>query len=140
MQYLAEFVLDTEKFKWVMWCVILGIVLSWIVTFYNKKICGAITNKLLALEAFSPETSKTLADIGVSIKSQSAKVLKSSEPLKRIVKYEGELNENTPLYISEDMKKRAEMQYGETGKELITMIIGLFVLLAVGAIITAVFV
>ena len=140
MQYLAEFVLDTEKFKWVMWCVILGIVLSWIVTFYNKKICGAITNKLLALEAFSPETAKTLNEISVSINSQSAKLLKRSEPLKRIVKYEGELNENTPLYISEDMKKRAEMQYGETGKELITMIIGLFVLLAVGAIITAVFV
>ena len=140
MMYLAEFVLDTEKFKWVMWCVILGVVLSWVVTFYNKKICGAITNKLLALEAFSPETAKTLADIGVSEKSQSAKLLKRSDALKKIVKYEGELSESTPLYIAEDMKKRAEVQYGETGKELITMIVGLFAVLAVGAIISAIFV
>jgi len=139
MQYLAEFVLDTEKFKWVMWCIILGIVLSWVVTFYNKKICGAVTNKLLATEAFSPETAKTLSEIGVSINSQSAKLLKRSDAMKKIVKYEGELSESTPLYIPEEMKKRAEVQYGETGKELITMIVGLFVLLAVGAIVTAIF-
>ena len=50
-------------FQFVLWTLIFGVIISWIIIFYNKKIIGAFVRAIISSGATSEETAKTLAEI-----------------------------------------------------------------------------
>ena len=132
----------------VVWAIIFGIILSWIIIIYKQRIVGAFIRALIAENASSPETAKTAAELGQDHNVSALSSYKRSAALRRIVyivgdeekaadkKYRPEIDENTRFYIPEDRLKRAEDQYGKSGVNVFVLIGGVAALLIIGALIT----
>ncbi len=54
----------SSSFALIMWAMVLGIVLACLLALYEKRVIGGFVRKLLRAEAFSPESARTLAELG----------------------------------------------------------------------------
>ena len=132
----------------IVWLLIAGVIIAFIIVFCNKRIIGALVRAIIDAEATSEETSKTLSELGQEGNTTAISLYKGSSSLKRIIKTvnPGEalseennkkaiIDENTRFYIPEDSLFRTQKQYG-SDDSVLTVIIGTLAMIAVGIIVT----
>ena len=140
--YLSEIatIINVADLKRAMWLLIGGMIIALVFIYFNKTVNGALVRSLMENDAYSPETAKTLAELGFEKKESVLKKLTRSESLRRIVgAVDEQVDENARFYIREDEKKRASEQYGTSGNELILTIVGAVALVIVGLLIEIIF-
>ena len=138
-------------FPVVLWALIFGIILSWIIVFYNKKVIGALVRAILSAEAKDEQSAKTLAELGQENNISAVSHLRHSESLRHIVHFVGEpemsnvgkkkkphvsFDENTRFYIPEASVYRASKKYDGSGSEIWKMLVGAVALFVLGIILT----
>ena len=98
-------------FQFVLWTLIFGVIISWIIIFYNKKIIGAFVRAIISSGATSEETAKTLAEIEQDYNVSAISHYKRSAALQRIIfiagaqeapKRKADLRRGAPLSASSD--------------------------------------
>ncbi len=109
---------DTATLSFVVIGICIGIVIASLITFYQRNIPGGFVRALLRAEALSPETAKTLAELGYG-KSPLVKFeLRHGTVMKKTVQQteagEG-IDAAARYYIPEDLKYRAEARYQNKG-------------------------
>ena len=142
--------INNFSLPFIVWMLIAGVIIAFIIIFCNKKIVGAFVRAIIDANATSEEAAKTLAEFGQDDNVSAISRYKSSEALRRIIRTVGQpeeqgdskkkksavtVDENTRFYIPEDMLLRAKKQYAG-GESVLTVIIGSVVLIAVGVIVT----
>ena len=134
---------DTGKvtFKFVLFAMILGFIISWIAIYCNKKIMGAFARAAMNAGAIDEESAKTLAELEQENNVSAINAMRRGGALSKMVTAVGAerdekgmltVDENTRFYISEEAKQRAVRQYGEKEAKLWTLILGIAAILAVG--------
>ncbi len=115
----------------VIWSLFIGIVIGILVTLYIKYVPGRFVRRLLELDAFSPESAKTLKEAGCDRSLFLLGSLRAKGSLRRVVSCcgpaEGESGKTRKLgqlknagwYISSEMRARAESLYGSKGNLLL---------------------
>ncbi len=138
-------------FRFVLWALIFGVIISWIIIIYNRKIIGAFVRAIISSGATSRETAKTLVEIEQEHNVSAISHYRRSAALQRIVFIADEgghsqesdkkkrsvtVDENTRFYIPEDMLFRAEKQYGEEEHGVLSIVLGTVAIIIAGVIIT----
>lgn len=134
--------IDPGTLKLVIWCAVAGVVLCLVIAFLNKALAGSIITALLNEESLSPDTAKSLTELNVAENSSAFWFLRHSSSVQRIVKIpEGELyktlSPESKLYIDPEMKPRAEQQYVLKKYEIVAVVVGVIVVIGIGAIANA---
>ncbi|MBQ8357604.1 MAG: hypothetical protein IJX39_07330 [Clostridia bacterium] len=106
----------------------IGILIAALYAFYQKSVPGAIVRSLLGAEALSPESAKTLAELGLERNPFIRFELKHNGMLRKVVfrapsGAEEEQNADTDapdpqadrFYIPEELKYRAELRFEKKG-------------------------
>ena len=129
----------------IVWTIIFGIIISWVVIFYHKKIIGAFVRAIITAEAFDEQSAKTLSELNQSYNVSAVSKYRSSEALRRIVysvdsgegsdgkKKRVTVDENTRFYIPEAQLERAKNMYDASGSGIFVMIGGAVALIILGA-------
>lgn len=137
-------------FAVVLWAIIFGMIISWIIIFYDKKVVGAFVRAIIAAQATDESSAKTLSELGQENNPSAISHLRRSESLRRIVHFVGALapqsgkkhsakpvfDETTRFYIPESSLYRASKQYDAGGSELWKMIVGALSLFILGILLT----
>ena len=129
--------INKTNLKAVMWCIIAGAVISFVAVFFRKTVSGSLVRLLLEKGAVGAENAKTLAQLGIDESFSGLQTLKNAT-VGKIVTTVSEEGSETTYYISDEMKKRAEEQFGLKGNEIWFLIFGSLAFIALGAIITIV--
>ena len=115
----------------VVWSMFIGIVLGIFATLYIKYVPGPFVRRLLELDAFSPESAKTLKEAGCDRNPFLLGSLRAHSSLRRVISCRqagaGESGKSEKLsqlkneswYISSEMRARAESLYGSKGNLLL---------------------
>lgn len=128
----------------IVWMLIAGVIIAFIIIFCNKKIVGAFVSAIIESGATSEDTAKTISELGQEGNTTAISLYKSSSSLKKIIltvpsdaETTGDKHsyENARFYIPKESLGRAKKQYGES-EGLLTVIIGSVALVAVGVIVT----
>lgn len=139
--------INNFSLPFIVWMLIAGVIIAFIIIFCNKKIVGAFVSSIIDSSATSEDTAKTLSELGQEGNTTAISLYKSSSSLKKIIltinpdgeptdgKSGNRSYENVRFYIPEDMLLRAKKQYAG-GESVLTVIIGSVVLIAVGVIVT----
>ena len=129
----------------VIWPLIAGVVIAVIVVFVVKRTTGRLVKALLDQKADSPETAKTLGELGFDRKPALRYSLRPNATLRKLVMTvpaDGEgkpITGETRLYIPEDKAYRAETSYNPDGTSLLLLLLlVLMLLLAAAAVMTLV--
>lgn len=138
--------IGNEKYmtlSFITWALIFGIILSFIIIYYNKRIIGAFIRALLNSGANDAERAKTVSELSASGYSSAVSRLRSSEAFRRVVTivgYDGkgrpEINDSTKFYISENNRLKAIKMYDDKGTSVLAMVLGSVALIIVGFIIS----
>ncbi len=134
---------DTGKvtFTFVLFAMIFGFIISWIVIYCNKKIMGAFARSVMNAGAVDEESAKTLAELGQEDNVSAVKAMRRGGVLSKMVTAVGAerdengrlaVDENTRFYISEEAKARVVRQYGEKETKIWTLLLGIVAILVVG--------
>ena len=88
----------------------IGLALAAFASVFNKRVLGGLVRKLLAEEALSPDSAKTLYELGYSKSLVIHWAVKKSTSLRRVVKCreETEFDEQIKLKREEHQKKREQ--------------------------------
>ena len=132
---LGAIKINVENVKAVAWCIIAGMIVALVVTFYNKTVSGALIRKLLDSGAVGEENAKSAAELGLSPDAQPIRSYKRSATVRGIVSETGD-GEDRKFFIAEEKQKRASEQYGLRGNELLIIIIGAGALILLGTLLT----
>ena len=110
---------DAATATLVIYGVCLGVILAALYTFYYQKVPGSVVRALLRAEAFSAETARTAAELGLA--PLALRELTRGKTLRRVVhRAEGE---DTRYYIPEQDKYRAEIRFDKKGNGLVGLIL-----------------
>ena len=112
----------------VIWPMIVGVFIAMLISYFNKKTIGRLVKKLLKSGAKSPETAKSLSELGFSEKSFSYALRPSSTLSSLIIKDDS----TSKLYIPEDKAYRAETTYSPDGTRVLTIILAAVLLIIAG--------
>lgn len=127
--------INVENVKTVAWCLIAGMIIALVVTFYFKTVSGALVRLLLEKGAVGEENAKTAAELGLLPDATQITKYRKSETMKRVVNTVGDGDEEK-FFIPEENEKRAAEQYGLRGNELIIIIGGAAALILFGVLLT----
>lgn len=138
---------DSLSIPAILWALLFGIIISWFIIFFNRRVTGSFIRALIAAEAFAPETAKSPADLSVTLNSDILRSYKRSSSVRRIISAvfdETEsntriLDENTKFYISESNLTRAKALYANNGGSPWTLALGSVALIVLGIIITIIY-
>ena len=133
------FGMPKEDFKTAVWCLVAGIIIAFVVIFFNKTVTGALVRALLDGGAIGEENSKTLAELGLDENTSFKNSYKRSKTIRGYVKTDKETAEimpDTKMYIPEELKSRAEAQFALRGNELFIVIIGALISITVGVLVS----
>lgn len=129
----------------VVWGIILGMIVAWIIGFYRQRIIGAFVDAIISAGAKDEESAKTLAELGQEFNSGAMKRYRTSGALRSLVRAtdipEGAkspvtVDENTRFFIPETAISAAEKQFGARGANVWIMIGGSAALIIIGTLIT----
>jgi len=132
---IGEIKINVENVKAVAWCIIAGIIVGLVVTFFNKTVTGALVRLLLKGGAIGEENSKSAADLGLLPDAPAIRAYRRSSTLQRVISAVGE-GEDEKFFIPAENQKRAEEQYSLRGNELIVIIVGALALILLGTLLT----
>ena len=105
----------------------LGIIVAALYNYYIHRVPGAVIRALLAAGAFSPESAKTPAELGLLDKPIALWELTRGNSLAKLIRFvSDEQNElgvclqtpSTRYYIPEELKYRAEVRFDKKGRNL----------------------
>lgn len=113
----------------VVWPIIIGVFIAILVSHLNKKTVGRLVKKLLDAKADSPESAKSLSELGFGSKSFLKYALRPSSTLSTIILKE---DSSEKYYIPEDKAYRAETTYSPDGSKTLTVVIALVLLIIAG--------
>ena len=131
----------------VIWCIYIGAVIGWFVALFNKIVPGRIVRKLLNLEIMSPEDAVSAADIKIKNPLMMF-LLRDGSSLRRIVRSkeetdmasdsatDGKKTAKIPVrtkhfFIPEEKVAVAEKRYSISAADIIGLVLGSVILLAV---------
>ena len=128
----------------IVWSIYIGIMIACFVAVYQKNVVGKFVRTLLSAQATSPETAKTLEELGYGKKLGIRRHLRGKTALSSIVYVEGKdlqrdksgnilpairnkVNfDRDKFYIPEELKHRAEVRFEKKGSSLWwTLLIGI---------------
>ena len=133
------FGIPKEDFKTAVWCLVAGIIIAFVVIFFNKTVTGALVRALLDGGAIGEENAKTLAELGLDENTSFKNSYKRSKTIRRYVKTDKEVTEIIPhtcMYISAEHKERVEAQLALRGTELLIVIMGALIAIVVGVLVS----
>ena len=111
----------------IVWSLIIGVFLAMAISVYNKMTVGRLVKKLLDVKANTPESAKSLAELGFKDNSYSY-ALRPSSTLSSII----HRTEDKKLYIPEDKSYRAETTFVSGKINPVAAVISVVLLLAAG--------
>ncbi len=115
---------DASMVSFVVIGICIGIVIASLIIFYQRNIPGGFVRALLRAEALSPETAKTLAELGYEKNALIKFELRHGAVMKKTVQQMGEgSNAEVRYYIPEELKYRAETRYQNKGNGPIQLIL-----------------
>ena len=130
---IAAAIIDVDNLKRAIWLIIFGMIIALVFIYFTKVVNGALVRALMENGVYSPESAKTLDELGFDKKANILKMYKRSAALDRIVgTVEEEADESAHFYIREEETARAAKQYGTNGNELMLTILGAVALIIVG--------
>lgn len=132
---LGALKINTDNVKAVMWCIIAGIIIALVATFFNKTVSGALVRLLLDKGAVGEENAKTPAELGIDADASPIRSYKRSSTLQRVIGAVGDGGEEK-YFIPTENEKRAREQYSLRGNELFMIILGAVAFLLFGALVT----
>ena len=107
----------------------IGIVLAALYNFYLKAVPGGIVRALLAAEAHTPESARSLGELPLSPKALYAFALAHDLSLRSLIlRAEGE---GERLFIPEDKKDRAAVRFEARGNGVLSLAVSVAVAVAV---------
>jgi len=123
----------------IVWSLFIGIVVASGLTFYHKQILGGFVRELVANNAQTPETARTLADAGYSKNVFVKHALRPKSMFRKIVRLAGaeEIQsskvdfENARFYVPKELEDRVELQYSGGGTTLLSVLMSFLVFLLV---------
>lgn len=140
-----DFAMTTDtgrlSFTFVLFALIFGCILSWIILFYQRKVVGALVRALTAAGASDEASAKTLAEIGQESNASALNRLRRDAGLSRVVTVVGaepfvsgkrKIPDTARFYVAPDAMMRAERQYSDKGTSIPILLLGIFGILAVG--------
>lgn len=130
-------------FRFIIWPLILGAILSFFIAYYRRRVIGALVRAIRNAEAVDEESAKTIAELGQANNASAISALKRSKVLRRLIHVCGDetenIDENTRVYIPEEMVTAARAQYGETEEPIYPIILGSVALIVLGVIAVLIF-
>lgn len=148
MEALVENIFNLSGLNMIIWCMYAGMVLATFYTYYQKQIIGGFVNKLRQAGATTPDTAKTLEELGYLRHGAIRRELSKPAPLRKMVweaedlHQEGEdgvifCSRETTLdldtgrfYIPEEKRIEAELRYNVKGNDLLAVIMSIVVFFA----------
>lgn len=127
--------------QFIIWPVILGVILSFFIAYYRRRVIGAFIRSVRSAGAVDEESAKSLAELGQENNASAVSALKRSAVLRRIVRICGEgetINADTRVYIPEEMETAARAQFGDEAEPIYPLILGSVALIALGILILVV--
>lgn len=130
--------------QFIMWPLIFGLILSFFIIYYRRRVIGAFVRAIREAGASDEESAKTLAEIGQENNSSAISALKKSSSLRRLIticpgeEASGEelvINEKTRFYIGKEAETRSRVQYGDKEEPLWPVILGSAALILLGIIV-----
>ena len=113
----------------VVWPLVIGAFLAVAIAVINKMAVGRVVKALISAKASSPESAKTLKELGMSEKGYIAYALRPSSTLRSLI---GKNEENGGYFIPEDKAFRAENTYVSDRASYVTLIVAAVIFLASG--------
>ena len=99
--------------------------------FYYKKILGSFIRSLLIAEAYSPETAKTIEELGQNENYFVLRALKKGKGIAKVINSVANEGEETKYFVSEDNLKQSLKQYADNSSTIWTVIISIVAFAAV---------
>lgn len=130
--------------QFIMWPLIFGLILSFFIIYYRRRVIGAFVKAIREAGASDEESAKTLAEIGQEDNSSAISALKKSSSLRRLIticpgeEASGEelvINEKTRFYIGKEAETRSRVQYGDKEEPLWPVILGSAALILFGIVV-----
>ena len=126
--------IGNEKYmtlSFITWALIFGIILSFIIIYYNKRIIGAFIRALLNSGANDAESAKTVSELSASGYSSAVStptLIRSfstrSGTIVDMTEKEGrKFNDSTKFYISENNRLKAIKMYDDKGTSVLAMVL-----------------
>lgn len=109
----------------------IGIVIASLCIYYNKFYLGSLVRKLLKLKANSPQSSKSLKEIGCD--NFAFRKAAKSGGLSKLIK----ITDDKKYYIPEENRIKAELRYEKKGNDLVALIVTIAVFTVIAAVLTA---
>ena len=147
-----DFAMTTDtgrlSFTFVLFTLIFGCILSWVILFYQRKVVGALVRALIAAGAADEASAKTLAEIGQEANVSALYQLRRERGLSRVVTVVGaepfvsgkrKIPDSARFYVAGDAVPRAERQYSDKGTSVPILLLGILGILAVGILLFLVF-
>lgn len=130
--------------QFIIWPLIFGLILSFFVIYYRRRVIGAFVRAIREAGASDEESAKTLAEIGQENNSSAISALKKSSSLRRLIticpgeeasEKELVIDEKTRFYIGKEAETRSRVQYGDKEEPLWPVILGSAALILFGVIV-----
>ncbi len=137
-QFLAG---GNEPLASILWPLISGVVLAACVVFFNKQTVGRFVKALFDAEASTPESAKTLAELGYDKNRLIRHALRPGAVLRKMVHVSLEEADGVTTeryYIPEECAYRAEVTYNPDGSSVLTLVIAVVAFFAVAMILMSV--
>ena len=112
----------------IVWPLIFGAFISVLISVINKKNVGKLVKKLIEAKASTPESAKTLEELGLSKNSYLRYATRPTSTLMNIIS----ITDDKRLYISEEKSFRAENTYVSDRVSGKVMLIAAVIFIAAG--------
>ena len=112
----------------IVWPLIFGAFISVIISVINKKNVGKLVKKLIEAKASTPDSAKTLEELGLSKNSYLRYATRPTSTLMNIIS----ITDDKRLYISEEKSFRAENTYVSDRVSGKVMLIAAVIFIAAG--------
>ena len=118
--------LGNVKIQYITWGIFAGVAIAVLMIFYYKKIFGSFVRSLMICEAFSPESARSIEEIGQADNHFVTQNLAKGKGVAKIIE-KTEENGVAKYYIPEKQRERAIKQYSDNTSTVWTVIISILI-------------
>lgn len=132
---LEHFSFDATAATIVIWGICIGIFIAYLIALYKHTVAGAPVRALLHAEAFSPETAKTLSELGFTQHHMIQFELRHDLQLQKLLKTKTDENGELRYFIPEELKYCAELRYEKKANPVIQILFAAVLTVAIGIVV-----